>query len=441
MHGPITVNADGRTLLRDGKPFFWLADTCWSAFTNITDEEWERYLDRRAAQGFNVVQINTLTQWDRCGAKLDRHPFATEDGIRYDFTRMDPAYFAHARAMCRTAVEKGFTPALVVMWCNYVPGTWAARIFPDNVMPEPCVEPVVRKICETFNEFDPLYIVSGDTDFKTEATRVRYRQVTELVERYAPGLPKAYHICGRSDDLPDWFARRADLYFYQSGHNSAGQDCAFTLAETFAARDPRRPVINSEPCYEQMGYSHKAYGRFRRADTRRALWQSLLAGAGAGITYGAHGVWNWQKEGMPAQRLVRNPGEAPVSFGEGFLRAMPWDAALDFPGAADYAFARRFFEQAACGAPQPCQEILTQYAPQVRAARWGRQVLIYLPVNAPLTLAGDWTGFTARALDLGGSGALVPLDLQAGPDTARLPMHPFYEDALVILTPKEGRGA
>ena len=45
----LTVAPDHRTLVRDGKPFFWLADTIWSAFTNVTDEEWIAYLDKRAA--------------------------------------------------------------------------------------------------------------------------------------------------------------------------------------------------------------------------------------------------------------------------------------------------------------------------------------------------------------------------------------------------------
>lgn len=40
----LTVADDRRCLQRDGKPFFWLADTLWSAFTNMTDEELESYL-------------------------------------------------------------------------------------------------------------------------------------------------------------------------------------------------------------------------------------------------------------------------------------------------------------------------------------------------------------------------------------------------------------
>lgn len=421
MISPLQISADGRSLTRGGQPFFWLADTCWSAFTNINDEEWQDYLDLRAAQGFNVLQINTLPQWDRCFSKLNRQPFPLKaDGSCYDFSTILPNYFANARHMCQMAVDRGFTLALVVMWCNYVPGTWASAIFSGNIMPEPAIEPIVKFICESFNEFAPLYIVSGDTGFDSPESIERYRLVADLVERYAPGAPTAYHIKGRYDGLPQEFGERADVYFYQSGHNIGAQDTAHTLAEHFAARHPRRPVINSEPCYEQMGYSHKAYGRFRRPEIRRALWNSLLAGAGAGITYGAHGVWNWQKPGMP-----KNP-----IGGEGFLQALPCEQAVHLPGAADFAFAKDFFEENGITAPIPCQEILTAYAEQIRAAKAGDKTLLYLPTNAPLTLRGVWQRATVFDLENGES---TPLAITAEGATTHIPLHPYLQDALLVL--------
>lgn len=418
----LQVSADHTRLLRDGEPFFWLADTCWSAFTNISDAEWIEYLDTRAGQGFNVLQINTLPQWDRCGTLLDRHPFPLADGMRYDFSVIRPDYFRHAQEMCRAAVDRGFTLALVVMWCNYVPDTWASHIFDGNIIPEDRVEPIVRTICESFNQFEPVYIVSGDTGFDSEDSVRRYRLVTDLVDRYAPGALKAYHIKGRYDGLPQEFGERADLYFYQSGHNAAAQAMCHTLANHFSSRTPRRPVVNSEPCYEQMGYSHKVYGRFRRTEVRSALWNSLLAGADAGITYGAHGVWNWWKPGMP-----KNP-----IGGEGFLQAMPHEKALRFPGAADYAFAKRFFLERGMPLLQPCQEILPQYGEFIRAARTEDEVFLYVPASAPLMLNGGWSGWSASALDLE-SGEALPLAMEESGGVTRLEMAPILGDALLVL--------
>ena len=77
----INVVEHRRGLLRDGKPFLWFADTCWSGFTNATDAEWEQYLSFREKQGFNVLQINALHQWDRCKVTDTVFPFpVAEDG-------------------------------------------------------------------------------------------------------------------------------------------------------------------------------------------------------------------------------------------------------------------------------------------------------------------------------------------------------------------------
>ena len=418
----LQISEDHTHLLRDGKHFFWLADTCWSAFTNISDAEWDEYLDTRAGQGFNVLQINALPQWDRCGTLQGWQPFPLIDGMRYNFSVMRPDYFRHAQEMCQAAVDRGFTLALVVMWCNYVPDTWASKIYGGNIIPEEQVESIVRTICENLNQFEPVYIISGDTGFDSEASIVRYRLVTDLVDQYAPHSLKAYHIKGRYDGVPQEFGERADLYFYQSGHNAAAQAMCHTLAEHFAGRSPRHPVINSEPCYEQMGYSHKAYGRFRRPEVRSALWNSLLSGASAGITYGAHGIWNWWKPGMPKNPIA----------GEGFLQALPHEMALQFPGAADYAFAKNFFVEHGITALQPCQEILTQYGDLIRAARTEREVLLYMPTSAPLTLHGNWQGYTASVLDLEDQ-RVMPLTLDAAGDSTLLEMAPVSGDALVVL--------
>ena len=388
----LTVAPDHRTLVRDGKPFFWLADTIWSAFTNVTDEEWIAYLDKRAAQGFTVLQLNALAQWDRCGCAFDRYPFVTLDhGKTFDFSSVNDEYFEPARWMVGEAVARGLVPAIVVMWSNYVPDTWASAIISDNVMPEQLVVPVVEKICSTFNEFEPVYIISGDTDWDRPGSLERYRLVTSAVEDAAPRALLAYHIKGRYDVLPHELAEHADVYLYQSGHNLAAQRGAYELAESFLARDPVRPVINSEPCYEQMGYSHMLYGRFRRADVRLACWRSLLAGANAGITYGAHGIWNWQNPDVKVGNAL----------GEGFLQALRHEQALYLEGANDFGFARELVEELGLFGATSDQGVLESYPEDVRAARTtdGRLVL-YVPSNAALKLHGDFSGATVTCVDL-----------------------------------------
>ncbi|MGN0070581.1 MAG: DUF4038 domain-containing protein [Atopobiaceae bacterium] len=420
------VTVEGNHLVRDGRPFFWLADTIWTAFTNPTDDEWIAYLDGRAAQGFNVLQINALAQWDRAQAAFERYPYETQDhGKTFDFTKPDEAYWEHARWQLAEAVRRGFTPAIVVEWCNYVPNTWASNFIPDNIIPDELVEPVVKRILESFNEFDPIYIISGDTDFDHEEPIRRYMLVTDLVDRYAPDALRCYHIKGHYDGLPECLAERADIYLYQSGHNIAEQAGAYNLARSFSGRPARKPIINSEPCYEQMGYSRLVYGRFRREDCRRALWLSLMGGASAGVTYGAHGVWNWETGIL---------GDS-FAFGEGFLKALPHSQGIHFPGAWDFSFARTAVERFGLFELEPAQKVLASRKDEVFASKTsdGKTLCIYVPTNATIRLKGDFRQSHLHALDVAAHESLpLSVSYDTEKDETLIAQSSYLEDALYI---------
>ena len=105
-----------------------------------------------------------MPQWDRCISDIGLYPFATADGHRFDFTKWNEAYYEHAVRMCELAEEEGFQLALVVLWLNYVPGTWGSKVTDCNVMPKEFVKTYTEKIVHVFDRFEPIYIVSGDTD-------------------------------------------------------------------------------------------------------------------------------------------------------------------------------------------------------------------------------------------------------------------------------------
>ena len=316
----LTVADDRRCLQRDGKPFFWLADTLWSAFTNMTDEELESYLILRRQQGFNVLQINILPQWDRCWTPAPCMPWPCKADGMFDYSApMNQDYFDHAAHMCEKITAYGFTPALVVLWSNYVPGTWASGMVSGNILPEALVEPYCRKVAETFARFDPVYILSGDTDLDTPESAACYEKVLYTMRGLCPDALLTLHIRGRYTYLPNTLAQGVDFYLYQSGHNAGYPEKCYTMPGEMLAAYPQKPILNSEPCYEQMGYSGNKYGRFSAREVRRAAWMSVLSGACAGVTYGAHGVWNWVKPGMPANPVgakastPQNPGPRPCS--------------------------------------------------------------------------------------------------------------------------------
>ncbi|MCM8711546.1 DUF4038 domain-containing protein [Clostridium sp. SYSU_GA19001] len=418
----IQINAEGRGFVLDGKPFFYLADTIWSAFTNVSMEEWEYYLNQRKFQGFNVLQINTLPQWDRSASDLNIYPFPTEDNHTFHFTSFNEEYFNRAKRMCQMAVDKGFRLELVLLWANYVPETWASAIISDNIMPYDFIKPLIKKIYETFDEFNPIYVVSGDTDFETERAISYYECALDTITKLSPNTLKTLHIRGRYSTIPDSLMNKIDFYMFQSGHNSEYQYMAFELAEKFYNDFPVKPIINSEPCYEQMGYSRKMYGRFRRRDIRKAAWSSILSGACAGVTYGAHGIWNWNKINKAKTGIL----------GEGFDDPMFWEDAVKFPGAWDYGYIKYLFETYNIKSLIPLDIVLNN-TKEIRCAKQmdGELIFIYVPTNTKVILNQTFKEYDFKVIDLYDKNVLYP-NVNIEEDKTIIQMHNFEEDVLII---------
>lgn len=414
-----------KTLVRDGKPFFYLADTCWSAFTNITDEEWDYYLYKRKQQGFNALQINILPQWDASATELDYQPF-----LHKDSHQLNDAYFEHAAQMCKKAKQEGFELALVVLWCNYVPGTWASAMMPDGILPFDAIAAYVRKVHEVFTRFEPVYVISGDTDFPKEETAAYYVHAAQILKGLAPECLYTAHIKGRYSYIPKELYAFLDLCFYQSGHNAKDLSMPYSLCEQMQQKYPGKPLINSEPCYEQMGYSGNMYGRWRRPDVRRAAYASVLSGACAGITYGAAGIYSWHKvkKGFAMQ------------LGEGFDMPKCWEDAMAFPGAWDYGYLKMLMEmlmkmlEKEYGVTQlePAQELLANKTADIRVAKGAEGLLlVYVPFNTKIRLQTDLTGWDIRVLGLEERFAAYA-DYHVTDGVTVIQMHPFSQDALII---------
>ncbi len=413
----LQISENKRSFVRDGKPFFYLADTCWSAFTNITDDEWDYYLYKRKVQGFNTIQINILPQWDASATDLAFHPFVNEDPYQ-----LDDAYFEHAKEMCVKAKKEGFELALVVLWCNYVPGTWASKMLPEGILPFECLENYVNKVHAVFTELEPMYIISGDTDFPEEETVKYYVHVGRLLKKLAPDCLFTTHIKGRYSYIPEELYELLDLCFYQSGHNAKDLTMPYSLSEEMQKKYPGKPLINSEPCYEEMGYSGNMYGRWRRYDVRRAAYVSVLSGASAGITYGAAGIYSWHKVKKGFASLL----------GEGFDMPKSWEEAVNFPGAWDYSYLKMLLAELRAEDLMPRQELLVNPTTDIRVAGSGSDLLlIYVPCNTKVRLQGDLTGWDVRAIDLEERFA-AHVGFEVKEDKTIIEMHPFSQDALIV---------
>lgn len=86
-----------------------------------------------------------MPQWDASATDLNHSPYQKDEKGNYQFDKLNDSYFNHARSMCEVAKEYGFELALVVLWCNYVPATWANNMLSHNTMPYEEIDGYIKK--------------------------------------------------------------------------------------------------------------------------------------------------------------------------------------------------------------------------------------------------------------------------------------------------------
>jgi len=367
----LEVAANRRSLQwPDGTPFFWLGDTCWSCPGRARWDEWEAYVQTRARQGFTVLQLNSLPQYDAVHPIWEaRFPFPLKEDGLWDFDHPQEEYFGFLRGMVEYANSKGLVVAVVVLWFNYVPG---ARLW---TVPDPRANMTLAEGCryaaflaDLLKGLQVVWILTGDDTYLGEG-------VPEYTRALGAALKKADHdkrlctihparIAGPWFHGEDWL----DVVMVQSSHFDAHQSGAYELVAQEWQRSPPRPIVNGEICYEEYpGFDHGH--RFDREDVRRAFWWSVLNGAFGGVTYGADGIWPWIREGDTLR------GRDAGSY-------KSWRQSLDLPGAADLARAKELLVSLGWSklrpAPQRLLEIPARHV-SVADSPDGTLLLAYFP--------------------------------------------------------------
>ncbi|QJU55015.1 DUF4038 domain-containing protein [Herbiconiux sp. KACC 21604] len=414
-----TIAPDHRSLLADGEHRFLLADTTWAAFTSPTDAEWLDHLELRRRQGFNALLISVLPiAHDR--SEASRTPFSITDGA-VDFDGGDADFWSHAEWVLDEARERGFTPVLVLLWNNFVPGTWGAGLTPDHVLTEQQTVDYVRLAVRTFGRFDPVFAISGDDDLNDAEAIERYSLAARIVREEAPDALITWHDTPTAR-MPKEVADGPliDLHGLQSGHNEAWDTLPADLTRYYRALDVERPVVNLEPCYEGLGRFAGA-SRHRRSDVRRASWTGVVAGASAGLGYGAHGVWSWHRRGaaFTAEAVHGTP--------------FPFSVAAGFEGALDAAFVRQVVEgENLFGLVEDPSLLVAEPSGAVAGRVADDVVVVYAPEPFALTLRLDRpvASVTVYDLERRQTDAVHTTAVDAG---LRVEQPEFLGDALYVL--------
>lgn len=406
--------------LYNGKPFFYLADTAWTALYNPDFEEWEEYLEYRSMQGFNALQMSILTLLEGGSPDTGLYPFKFNQG-KFDFYSINEEYFKRAQIILNMALEKGFIPVLVVLWANYVRGTSMSDNDPANVMPLDVVKPYTEYLVKMFSNYNPIYMISGDTNFSSEQSALYYMSALEVIKSLCPNALTTLHLSAGLSQLPEdiFNSNLYDFYLYQSGHNLENQECSYKLAKAFYEKPIKRPAINGEPCYEGH-YFGGEYGRYNEFNVRKAIWQSLLSGAKAGVTYGAHGIWCWYKDGKEFSN---------ESYGG---KSMPWRTALKFKGAWEATFAKWVFETYNLFDLEPKDAILNETQEiRMSVSSDSSKVVIYVPYNTDIKVNIDLSGYDWILINLSDKIYAKPTVI-VGDFSSVIKMYDFNSDVLII---------
>ena len=235
----------------NGKPFFYTGDTAWSLFHRLTREEADRYLEDRAAKGFNVIQAVALAEL----RGLDTpNAYGELPLVDRDPATPNEAYFAHVDYVISRANELGLTVGLLPSWGHY----WRdgnTRIFDTE-----SARSFGRFLGARYRDAGVIWILGGDSNVRSDEERA-------IIDAMAKGLEEGdggrhlvtFHPRGpglSSKQLRD--AAWLDFYMNQSSHAARDLDTGLYVEHDIALQ-PRRPVIDGEPRYEGI-----PVGSFRR---------------------------------------------------------------------------------------------------------------------------------------------------------------------------------
>lgn len=329
--------SENRRYLTDatGTAFFFFADTAWSIVWKGTLDQWERYLDRRAAQGFSVIQVNLLPwRWEFTDVEGNR-PFHDSDP-----TWPNEAYFRRFDQFCAMAAQRGLYVCLMLIWGGPRPTLPAVNFSTEQAIA------FTRYAVTRFSAYPMLWSVSGDGPYAEEIEK--WEAVGEAVEAADPyGHPTTNHL----PPTMNWHALHHnsswhDFHMIQTGHRRGATADIVDLALAYYKREPVKAYVNGEPWYEaHPSRDTREYGPvFTPFEARYAFWASVLSGATMGHTYGSQGIWNWKRPGDDEQELA-GPQIGPV-----------WSEALDHPGARQCGIGASLLRTLPWWQLQPCPE-------------------------------------------------------------------------------------
>ncbi len=355
---------------QNGKPFFYLGDTCWLLFQRPNREELDEYLKDRATKGFTVIQAYVLRGLDKKhpdgnSSLLDATPL-----IDRDPTRPNEEFFKNVDRVVNRANELGLVMGLVPA------KSWHVTDHPEKVFDEKNAYVFGKFLGERYKNNAVVWFPGGDSaPGKYEAVWVAMAK--GLKDGSGGGQLVCYHGQG-STSSSMWFHKADWLDFnsIQSGHNFGSDSYAFVSKDY--ALTPPKPTVDMEPAYE----NHPTGADKPRVDAhkvRTQAYSAMLAGA-AGHGYGSLDLFYFYKD-----------ADGPFPKND----FQHWRTAAAYEGSRQVGLMRSLFEQRPWHKMVPDQSVLASEPGEgpfrlvAARAEDRRFVIAYTPRGQPVRIHMD----------------------------------------------------
>jgi len=373
QHGPIGLARDHRHLEHaDGTPFFWLADSAWNGARVSEPKDWETYALTRAEQKFSVVQWVVAP-----GEDLKNESAFT--GFP-DRIAINPDFFRRLDAKVEALRTAGLLSAMVPF------SEIKSQREVGLALPDDQAALIVRYVVARYGAEPVAWLLAFGDDHLPKAAG-RWKHIGRSVfggKGHAPVVLYPSPSPALLDEFRDqeW----VDVFGFPTLTDVTDEALKQALTGPFESewnKTPPRPIIPFTPYENEPGASSGR--RFGAADVRRAAYWSLLLSPPAGLSYGAHGVANWDLS------VATN---APKTLGSDWPL---WRRALFMPGAKQMTSLATLFNSVAFWRLRPRSQFVPAQPGDTSPARYiaaaGTEAkdlgLVYVPEDRTLELALD----------------------------------------------------
>jgi hypothetical protein len=327
----LKVSPNGHFLMTEkGDPFFWLGDTGWLLAQRLNHEDAQKYLDDRAAKGFNVIQMMVLHDVRDCNFYGDSAlvqgnivaPYMTNGKTFSDFIQYD--YWDNVEWLVDEAAKRKMYVALVPIW-----GSVIKKIEPSKAMVRVYMNLLMRKLQDRTNI---VWLNGGDIE--GDQFKEVFDEIGNTIKEHNPKQLVSFHPKGRCQSST-WFQDAAwlDFNMFQSGHKDYVQDSNgfgednWKYVQIDYEKTPTKPTLDGEPGYEGIphGLHDTLQAKWTDADVRRYAYWSVFAG-GCGVTYGDNSVMQFMR------KTDKNPA---------YGAKVPWTIALNDPGSYQMQYLKK----------------------------------------------------------------------------------------------------